>query len=178
MGVGPARDLNGSSVGKRAIMVPETGASGPTTEWLSQKIVQGTMTAVVFADREGTIRLWNAGAESMFGFSAEEAIGQNLDLIIPEKHRKAHWTGYQRAMETGQTRFAKDTLKVPAVRKDGSRMSLEFTITMVRDDGGKLLGVAALLSDVTERWNKEKALRSKVAELESQVAKTVAASSS
>lgn len=152
--------------------MPEAGAPGPTSEWLSQKILEGTMTAVVFADRDGTIRLWNAGAAAMFGYSAEEATGKNLDIIIPEKHRKAHWTGYQRVMETGATRFAKDTLKVPAVRKDGSRMSLEFTITMVRDDGGKLLGVAAILSDVTERWNKEKALRTKLSELEAQVAKS------
>ena len=151
--------------------VPEAGVPGPTTEWLSQKIVDGTMTAVVFADREGIIRLWNSGAESMFGFSADEALGKNLDIIIPEKHRKAHWSGYHRVMETGQTRFAKDTLKVPAVRKDGSRMSLEFTITMVRDGRGNLLGVAAIFSDVTERWAKEKAMRAKLAELEAQVAK-------
>ena len=176
MGVDPVHSRSEGPVRKGGMTVPEARASGPTTEWLSRKIVEGTMTAVVFADREGTIRFWNAGAESMFGFSADEAMGKNLDIIIPEKHRKAHWSGYHRVMETGQTRFAKDTLKVPAVRKDGSRMSLEFTVTMVRDDSGKLLGVAAILTDVTERWNKEKALRTKLAELEAQVAKLPATS--
>ena len=171
MGPGPVPNHREGPVRKGEATVPEAGPSGPTTEWLSQKIVEGTMTAVVFADREGVIRLWNAGAESMFGFSADEAIGKSLDLVIPEKHRKAHWSGYHRVMETGQTRYAKDTLKVPAVRKDGSRMSLEFTVTMVRGDDGKLLGVGAVLTDVTERWNNERALRAKLAQLETQVAK-------
>ena len=176
MGVDQIPSQSEGPVRKGETTVADRGASGPTTEWLSRMIVEGTMTAVVFADREGIVRLWNAGAESMFGFSADEAIGKSLAIIIPEKHRKAHWSGYHRVMETGQTRFAKDTLKVPAVRKDGSRMSLEFSVSMVRDDRGKLLGVAAILSDVTERWNKEKALRTKLAELEAQVAKLPATS--
>ena len=148
-----------------------------SAEWLSHQIVAGTMTAVVFADREGIIRLWNAGAETMFGFSPAEALGKNLDIIIPEKHRKAHWAGYQRVMETGVTRYANDTLKVPAQKRDGSRMSLEFTVSLIRDRAGTILGIAALLSDVTERWNKEKALRAKILELEAQVAKLAPAPS-
>jgi PAS domain S-box-containing protein len=90
-------------------------------------------------------------------------MGQPLDLIIPERLRQRHWEGYQRVMATGATRYARELLAVPAVRKDGSRISLEFTITLLHDGDGKLLGAAAIIRDVTAQWQREKALRERLA---------------
>lgn len=137
-----------------------------TPEWLSQQIVQNAPDAIVVADREGTIRLWNAGAVAIFGYRADEAVGGSLDLIIPERQRARHWDGYRRVMATGVTRYGRDLLAVPAVRKDGSRISLEFTILPLRDAGGDIAGVAAILRDVTERWEQDRALRQRLAALE------------
>jgi len=135
-------------------------------EWLCQQIVEGTQEAIIFADRDGVIRLWNAGAEAMFGYSTAEAIGQSLDLIIPERQRGRHWEGYHKVMATGVTRYGKELLAVPAVRKDGTRISLEFTVVLVCDEAGQLMGTAALIRDVTVRWQRERALKERLAALE------------
>jgi len=137
-----------------------------THEWLCQQIVEGTQEAIVFADRDGIIRLWNVGAEAMFGYSAAEAIGQSLDLIIPERQRGRHWEGYHKVMATGVTRYGKELLAVPAVQKDGTRISLEFTIVLLRDEAGQLLGTAALIRDVTTRWQQERMVKERLAALE------------
>jgi PAS domain S-box-containing protein len=141
-----------------------------TSEWLCQQIVEGTQEAVIFADHDGLIRLWNGGAAAMFGYQAEEATGQSLDLIIPERLRGRHWEGYRKVMATGVTRYGRELLAVPALRKDGTRLSLEFTIVMLRNDRGELIGTAALLRDVTVRWQQEKALKERVAGLEAKIA--------
>jgi PAS domain S-box-containing protein len=138
----------------------------PKHEWLCRSIVDNAPEAVIFADRDGMIRLWNAGAEAMFGHTPEEALGQSLDIIIPENLRGRHWEGYNRTMATGETKYGKDLLAVPGIRKDGTRVSLEFSIVMLRDDGGELLGLAAVLRDVTARWKKEKELKDRLAALE------------
>ena len=135
-------------------------------EWLCQQIVDGTQEAIIFADQDGLIRLWNAGAEAMFGYSAAEAIGQSLDLIVPERQRGRHWEGYHKVMATGVTRYGKELLAVPAVRKDGTRISLEFTIVLVCGEEGRPLGTAALMRDVTARWQQERALKERLAALE------------
>jgi PAS domain S-box-containing protein len=138
----------------------------PSNEWLCKSIVENSPDAMIFADREGKIRLWNSGAEAMFGYSAREALGQSLDIIIPENLRGRHWEGYNRTMATEETKYGKDLLAVPGIKKDGTRISLEFSIVMVRDEGGQLLGPAAILRDVTARWKKEKELKEKLAALE------------
>lgn len=138
-------------------------------EWLCRRIVEGAHDAVIFADHEGKIRLWNTGAEETFGYTAAEAIGQSLDIIIPEKHRARHWEGYYRVMATGVTRYGRDLLKVPALRKDGSRASIEFTIVPIKDEAGRMLGIAAIIRDVTQRWEEERALRTRLAELEARL---------
>ena len=137
-----------------------------THEWLCQQIVEGTQEAIIFADRDGKIRLWNAGAEALFGYQAEEAMGQGLDLIIPERLRGRHWEGYHKVMGSGVTRYGKELLAVPAMRKDGTRISLEFTVVLLRDEAGEPLGIAALIRDVTARWQQEKALKERLAALE------------
>ncbi len=120
--------------------------------------------AVVYADAEGVIRFWNAGARRIFGFEAAEALGQSLDIIIPQSLRQRHWDGYRKTMATGSTRYgAGDLLSVPAVRKDGSRISIEFTVTPFHDAAGKMLGIAAVMRDVTKRFEEMKALRAESA---------------
>jgi PAS domain S-box-containing protein len=140
-------------------------------EWLCQQIVDNTADAIVFADADGVVRLWNAGAERIFGFRAEEIVGKSMDSIIPENLRGRHWEAYDQAMRAGNTRYSRDLLAVPALRKDGTRISIEFTIALIRDANGKLLGPAAVLRDVTARWNENKELRKRVAALETEVAR-------
>ncbi len=131
-----------------------------------RNIIDQAPDAILFADREGIIRLWNAGAEAMFGFPAAEALGQSLDLIIPERLRERHWEGYRQVMATGLTRYGKDLLSVPALHRNGSQLSSEFSIVMVTDGPGQVLGVAAIMRDVTARWRKEKSLKERLAKLE------------
>lgn len=126
---------------------------------LFQRIVEEMPEAVIVSDRAGAIVYWNRAAETMFGHSAAEAVGRSLDLIIPERFRARHWAGYRAVMSTGVTRYGQDLLAVPALRKDGRRISLEFSIALVRDDGGELAGAAAIIRDVTARWERERASR-------------------
>ncbi len=143
----------------------------PSPEWLRSRIVEGAGDAILFADRDGRIQLWNAGAEALFGQTAAEAVGQSMDIIIPERLRGRHWDGWKKVMETGVTRYGRDTLAVPAVRKDGTPLSIEFTIQLVRDDAGAILGASAIIRDVTARFNRDKELRKKLKDLETQLAK-------
>lgn len=120
--------------------------------------------AIVHADEQGVIRLWNQGAERTFGFTAREAIGESLDLIIPERLRARHWEGYRHVMSTGVSRYGEgDVLAVPALRKDGTQISIEFTIAPSRDEGGRLCGITAILRDVTKRFEEMKELRRQLA---------------
>jgi PAS domain S-box-containing protein len=135
-------------------------------EWLCQRIVEDASDVIIFADREGVIRLWNAGAQAVFGYRPEEAIGQTLDLIVPENLRQRHWEGFRRVMATGVTRYGRELLAVPAVGKDGGRISVEFSIVMLRDAAGEPLGIAAILRDVTQRWQEQRQLRKRLAALE------------
>lgn len=137
-----------------------------THEWLYQRIVEESADAIIFADKEGVIRFWNAGATAMFGYTEEEAAEQTLDLIIPERLRGRHWDGYHHAMSAGVSRYCREVLVVPATRKDGSQISLEFTISLLHDEDGQLIGAAAILRDVTARWHETKALKKHLAAAE------------
>jgi PAS domain S-box-containing protein len=131
--------------------------------WLVEAVVQrgGSITL------EPIIRLWNAGAETIFGYPAAEALGHSLDLIIPDRLRARHWEGYRRVIATGSTPYDRRLLAVPALRKDGTQISLEFTVVIVHEPPGEVRGIAAVLRDVTERWQREKAMRARLAALES-----------
>jgi PAS domain S-box-containing protein len=120
--------------------------------------------AILFADQTGVIRFWNAGCERIFGHSASEAVGQTLDIIIPEALRARHWQGYADTMRTGQSRYAAgELLAVPALRKDGARLSIEFSIVPFRDAETRMLGLGAVIRDVTRRFEETKALRQALA---------------
>ncbi|HEY2183714.1 MAG TPA: PAS domain S-box protein [Xanthobacteraceae bacterium] len=121
--------------------------------------------AIIFADAEGVIRFWNRGAERIFGFAEAETLGQSLDIIIPDNLRARHWAGFSATMRSGSTRYGSDEiLAVPALRKDGKRISIEFTIVPFRDNHARIIGIAAMLRDVTARFEEMRALRRQVAE--------------
>lgn len=120
---------------------------------------------VMLADQDGVIRYWNAGCQRIFGFAAEEAVGRSMDIIIPETLRARHWQGYAETMRTGQTRYGNgDLLAVPALHKNGTRISVEFSIVPFRDAAGRIVGIGAVMRDVTKKFNEAKALRKALAE--------------
>jgi PAS domain S-box-containing protein len=140
-----------------------------TNEWLDAllpRLVIDCPDAVIVADRKGKIRFWNRAASRIFGFAETEALGQTLDLIVPERLRSRHWEGYNRVMAGAPSRYGEgDLLSVPAMRKDGSRISIEFTILPVHDTAGEMIGIAAFLRDVTARFEEMRVLRRELAEL-------------
>jgi PAS domain S-box-containing protein len=128
-------------------------------------ILSAAADAVVATDHDGIIRVWNPGAERIFGHRADEALGQSLDLIIPENLRARHWEGFRRVMATGESHYGEgDLLSVPGIRKDGRRISLEFTIVPLKDGHGHMQGVAAIMRDVTPRFEEIRSLKQKLAE--------------
>jgi PAS domain S-box-containing protein len=131
----------------------------PLSPRMLQRIIEDMAEAVVVSDRNGIIVFWNTAAETMFGHSAAEATGQSLDVIIPERFRARHWAGYRAVMSSGVTRYGRELLAVPAMRKDGRRISLEFSIVLLRDDRGEVAGAAAIIRDVTARLDRERAAR-------------------
>jgi PAS domain S-box-containing protein len=132
---------------------------------LPEAILAARADAIVGADRDGIIRFWNPGAERIFGFTAEQAKGRSLDLIIPERLRERHWQGFGRVVATGSSRYGEaDVLAVPAVRKDGGAISVEFTIVPLKSEG-RMIGMAAIMRDVTKRFEETRALKRKLAEL-------------
>ena len=135
-----------------------------------RQLVESIGDAVVVADAGGAIVVWNASAERMFGHPAAEALGKSLDLITPERLRQRHWDGYHHSMETGTTRYgAGEMLRVPAVHKDGSPMSIAFTVSMLFTPEHKVDAVVAVIRDETKRFNDDRALRKRMAELEARV---------
>jgi PAS domain S-box-containing protein len=133
---------------------------------LPARIVDGSPDAVLVADGDGVTRSWNASAERLFGFSAAEAVGGSMDLIIPERLRGRHWDGWARVMKSGVTRYgAGELLAVPALHKDGRQLSVEFSIQLLRDRDGRIEWVVAIFRDVTERFARDKALKLQLREL-------------
>jgi PAS domain S-box-containing protein len=156
---------------------PETGPTAPqhhpgdmNDDWLAQAVLTATPEAVVVCDAAGTIRLWNTGAQRVFGYSTSEAVGQSLDIIIPAKLRQRHWDGYHKTMATGHTRYGDKLLSVPASHRDGHRLSVEFSVALLQHDDGAIVGISAIMREVTERRNEERALRGRLAEVEGRLA--------
>lgn len=136
---------------------------------LLEHLVMDAPDALLVLDREGIIRFWNRGAELIFGHSSQEAVGKSADLIVPENLRERHWEGYRRVMATGDTKYRTGLLSSPGIRKDGSRVSLEFSMILLRDELGNMQGCGAIMRDVTERWKKEKELKERLAACEARL---------
>ena len=132
---------------------------------LGDALLDSASDAVVATDFEGRITFWNPGAERIFGFTATEAAGQSLDLIIPQNLQARHWEGFHRTMETGISRYGHgDLLSVPGLTKDGRRISVEFTIVLLRDDQQAITGTVAVMRDVTKRFEEVRELRRRLAQ--------------
>jgi len=134
------------------------------------QLVAAVGDAIIASDASGAILLWNPGAERMFGYTEAEALGTSLDLITPERLRNRHWEGYHKSMATGTTKYGNDLLRVPATHKDGRAMSIAFTVAMLFGADQKVSAIVAIIRDETTRFNDERALKKRVAELEAQVA--------
>ena len=138
---------------------------------LSRRILDSSPDAILIADRGGTVRYWNAAAQRVFGFTAAEAVGSSMDLIIPERLRRRHWDGWETTMRTGVTRYGEgQLLAVPALHKDARQLSIEFSIQLLTDGTGQIEWVVAVFRDVTERYARDKALRAQLKELEAKIA--------
>ena len=130
------------------------------------QLVECVGDAIIVADAHEKIVLWNPAATRIFGYSEEEALGNTLDLIVPERQRQKHNEGYNHSMESGTTRYGTSLLKVPAKHKDGGTLSIAFTVGMLFDPNGKANGVVAIIRDETERFAQERALKKRISELE------------
>ena len=130
---------------------------------LEEAILSANSDAIIAADREGKIFFWNPGATRIFGHTSDDVLGQSLDIIIPNRLRQRHWDGYRRVMKGGESRYGQgDVLAVPAIVKDGSQISVEFTIISLRAKTGEVVGLAAIMRDVTKRYEEMRALKDKL----------------
>jgi PAS domain S-box-containing protein len=135
-----------------------------------KQLVEAVGDAVMVADASGAIVLWNPASERMFGYTEAEALGKSLDIIIPQRQQQRHWDGYHKTMETGKTRYGNDTLRVPAVHKDGHTLSIAFTVALLTSPDGKVAGIAAVVRDESARFAAEREMRKRLMELEAQLA--------
>ncbi len=136
---------------------------------LSLAIVEQTSDAIIYADRQGVIQRWNPAAEAVFGYAADEAIGQSLDLIIPERLREAHWKAFHAAIEAGRTKLGRKALVTRSDHKRGQKLYVDLSFAIVKDGAGEVVGSVAVARDATERYASETTLRKRVAELEAQL---------
>jgi PAS domain S-box-containing protein len=136
---------------------------------IGRKIVEACSEAVIFADREGLVRLWNRGAELIFGYAPAEILGQSLDIIIPERLRRAHWDAFNRSVETGHTKHTDRVLTTRSIHKNGSKLYVDLSFGLVKDDNGVVLGAFAVGRDCTARYLAEGAMKTRVQELEAKL---------
>lgn len=130
-----------------------------TASTLSDWIIEQTSDALIYAGTDGHIQRWNAACEHLFGFNAAEAIGQSLDIIIPEHLRAAHWRGFDAAMASGQLKLSGRPTLTRALHKAGHKIYVEMTFALVKNDVGEVQGSVSMARDVTERIEREKAAR-------------------
>ena len=138
-----------------------------------EQLLKAIGDGVVVADAGGNIIFWNAAAERIFGFTEQEALGKSLDLIVPERQRQRHWHGYNKTMDSGQTRYGNDLLRVPALHKEGRPLSIAFTVAMLYTPDHKVSAIVAIVRDETARWTDERDMRKRIAELEAGQKQTV-----
>jgi len=136
---------------------------------ISRALIDQVADAIILADREGRIRVWNAGAEAVFGYPAREVLGRRLDVLIPERFRAAHWTAFDRAIGAGQTKHGREAMTTRSVHKNGTDLYVEMSFALVKDDAGEVLGAVAVAREITGRYTAERDSRRRIAELEAQV---------
>jgi PAS domain S-box-containing protein len=134
-----------------------------------RQLVEGLADAIMACDAAGKITLWNAASARMFGFTELEAIGQSLDIIIPQRQQARHWEGYHVTMASGITKYGASVLRVPAVHKDGHTLSIAFTVSLMRDAAGAVSSIVAVVRDESAKFSEERALKKRIAELESSI---------
>ena len=133
---------------------------------LFKAIVEQTSDAIIFADRDGVIRVWNRGAAAVFGFSAAEAVGSSLDIIIPERFRRAHWEGFRNAIESGHTRHGDDVRTTRSTHQDGRKLYVDLSFGLATSGAGSVVGPVAVGRECSARYLSEKALRDRLTDLE------------
>ena len=136
---------------------------------LYRALIEDLADAIIFTDRDGLIRVWNSGAEAVFGHRADEIIGKSLDVLIRDRLRAAHWAGFDTAIETGQLKHMRQSMTTRSIHKDGSDLYIDMSFALVRDDRGLVLGAVAVARDVTDRVKAERDARKRLAELEARV---------
>jgi PAS domain S-box-containing protein len=136
----------------------------------TEQFVQMAGDAIVAANVDGMVVLWNHAAQRIFGYAENEALGESLDLIIPERFRHRHWEGYHKVMQTGQTRYGAEVLRVPGLHKDGHTISIAFTVAILYNAVKQVQTIVAIIRDETNRWNEEQALRKRINNLEKRLA--------
>lgn len=134
-----------------------------------QQLLDAVGDGVIVCDAGGTITVWNPAATRIFGFAESDAIGQSLDLIIPQRQRARHWDGYHKTMSSGTTRYGADVLRVPALHKEGKPLSIAFTVAMLHGADGTVSAIVAIVRDETARWVEERALKAQLANMEAQI---------
>ena len=135
---------------------------------LGNALVAQSPDAIILSDTQGNIRVWNAAAERIFGHRADEVQGQSLDVIIPERLRAAHWAAFEISVQTGREKYAGRVLTTRSMHKDGSKLYVDLAFGLIRDSSGAVTGVIATARDCTARYEEERALRARVAELDAQ----------
>ena len=141
-----------------------------TSPELASWLIEQSPDAMIYSDIQGRVRVWNAAASKMFGFSAEQPIGQSLDIIIPEKLRKAHWRGFDAAIAAGVTKHSGKPMPTKALRADGSEFYTEMGFALIFNNQGEVVGTVAQARDITERFEKGRAERQRLQELEKRLA--------
>lgn len=141
-----------------------------TSNFDHQQLVESAADAIMACDAAGKITLWNAASARMFGFTEAEALGQSLDIIIPQRQQARHWEGYHVTMASGITKYGSSVLRVPAVHKDGHTLSIAFTVSLMHSSEGKVSAIVALVRDESVKFAEERALKKRVIELEAMVA--------
>jgi PAS domain S-box-containing protein len=136
-----------------------------TAETTYQNILECMSEALIFADQDGIIQIWNPGAEFIFGYTSDEAVGQSIDLIIPEHLRKAHWDGFNRAVSRGTTAYGRRSVITRSLHKSGQQLYVDMSFAVVNNHAGKTIGATAIARNTTERYLEEKKLRRQIAEL-------------
>lgn len=134
-----------------------------------KQLIEAVSDAIIVCNASGDITLWNPAAERMFGFTESEALGQSLNLIIPERQRQRHWNGYHKTMHTGQTRYGNEVLQVPALHKNGSTLSIAFTVAMMYSAEKTVTAIVAVIRNETSRRKEEQNLRQRLEQLEGKI---------